>query len=170
MPSIRLSELEVRELSKLMRTTSDAHVYRKAQVIWLSYLGKSISEIAKMTNMNERTVYRWLNLYKGEKLDGLFIGLRRGRPPKITEDYKRLLLQNIQKSPQAFGYPANRWTLKLLAQHMILNTGIEVSLQRIWQILMSHNIVFRTPKVYIVNPKSYRLMKYNQITEKKLEV
>ena len=170
MPFVRLSESEVRELSKFMQTTPNAYLYRKAQVIWLSYLGKSISEITKMTNMNERTVYRWLDLYRGKKLDGLFIGLRRGRPPKITEDYKRLLLENIQKSPQAFGYPANRWTLKLLAQHMTLNTGIEVSLQRIWQILMSHNIVFRTPKVHIVNPKSYRLMKHNQITNKKLEI
>ena len=170
MPFIRLSELEVREVSKLMQTTLNVHLYRKAQVIWLSYLGKSISEIAKIANMNERTVYRWLDLYKGKKLDGLFMGLRRGRPPKITEDYKRLLFQNIQKSPQAFGYPANRWTLKLLVQHMLLNTGIEVSLQRMWQILMSHNIVFRTPKVYIINPKNYRLMKHNQITEKKLEV
>lgn len=161
MPLIRLSELEVGELRNLMQTTPNAYLYRKAQVIWLSYLGKSISEIAKITNMNERTVYRWLDLYRERKLDGLFIGSRRGRPPKITEDYKRLLLESIQKSPEAFGYPANKWTLKLLAQHMTLNTGIEASFQRIWQILISHNIVFRMPKIYIVNPKPYSLVKHN---------
>lgn len=161
MPLIRLSELEVRELTKLMQTTPSAYLYRKGQVIWLSYLGKSISEIAKITNMNERTVYRWLDLYRERKLDGLFIGSRRGRPPKITEEYKRLLLESIQKSPEAFGYPANKWTLKLLAQHMTLNTGIEASFQRIWQILISHNIVFRMPKIYIVNPKPYSLIKHN---------
>lgn len=161
MPLIRLSELEVGELRNLMQTTPNAYLYRKAQVIWLTHLGKSISEIAKITNMNERTVYRWLDLYRERKLDGLFIGSPRGRPPKITEEYKRLLLESIQKSPQAFGYPANKWTLKLLAQHMTLNTGIEASFQRIWQILISYNIVFRMPKIYIVNPKPYSLVKHN---------
>ena len=161
MPLISLSELEVGELRNLMQTTLNAHLYRKAQVIWLTHLGKGISEIATITNMNERTVYRWLAFYKEKKLDGLFIGSRRGRPPKITEEYKRLLLESIQKSPEAFGYPANRWTLKLLAQHMTLNTGIQASFQRIWQILLSHNILFRMPKVYIVNPKPYSLIKRN---------
>jgi len=144
-----------------MQTTPNAHLYRKAQVIWLTHLGKGISEIAKITNMNERTVYRWLAFYKEKKLDGLFIGSRRGRPPKITEEYKRLLLESIQKSPEAFGYPTNKWTLKLLAQHMTLNTGIQASFQRIWQILLSHNILFRMPKIYIVNPKPYSLIKHN---------
>jgi len=149
MAPIGLSELEARELSKLMQTTHNVYLYRKAQLIWLSYLGKSISDIAKITNMNERTVYRWLDLYRKKKLNGLFVGSRRGRPPKITEEYKKLLLESVQKGPEAFGYPTNRWTLKLLAHHMTLKTGIKASFQRIWQILISHNIVFRASKVYM---------------------
>ncbi|MFQ5834654.1 MAG: transposase [bacterium] len=161
MSPIGLSELEVRELSKLMQTTPSAYLYRKAQVIWLSHLGKSIPEIAAITNMNGRTVYRWLAFYRQKKLDALLIGSRRGRPPKITEEYRKLLLESVQKSPEAFGYSANRWTLKLLAEHMTLNTGIQASFQRIWQILISHNILFRMPKVYIVNPKYYSLLKHS---------
>jgi len=129
-----------------MQTTHDAHTYRKAQVVWLRYLGKSTSEIAKITNTNERTVYRWLDVYRQGSLDGLFIGPRRGRRPKITNEYKELLFETIAESPQAFGYPANRWTLKLLVQHMTLNTGIEASFQRVWQILVSRDIVFGVPR------------------------
>jgi len=129
-----------------MQTTHDAYVYRKAQAVWLRYLGKPMWEIAKITNTNERTVYRWLHLHRERGVSGVFVGPRRGRVPKITEEYKELLFETIEKSPQAFGYPVNRWTLKLLAQHMTLNTGIAASFQRIWQILISRNIVFRVPR------------------------
>ena len=146
MPFVRLSQAQVRELSEVMQTTHDAYAYRKAQLLWLRYLGKSISEIAKITNTNERTLYRWLHVYRQGSLNGLFLGLRRGRRPKITEEYKELLFETIAENPQAFGYPANRWTLKLLVQHMTLNTGIEASFQRVWQILVSRDVVFRVPR------------------------
>lgn len=154
MSPVRLSELEVKELCHLMQRTDNAYLYRRAQVVWLNYLGKPISEIVKITNMNERTIYRWLRLYKEKKLKGFSTDAhRRGRPSKITEEYKRFLAESVQKSPETFGYSAARWTLKLLAQHMALNTGIKASSQRIWQILIFYNIAFPMPRIYGLNPK-----------------
>jgi len=154
MPFVRLSELEVEQLRDLMRKTDNAYLYRRVQVVWLNYLGKSISEIVKITNMTERTIYRWLRLYKEKKLNGLSVDThRRGRPSKITEEHKRFLVESVQMSPETFGYSADRWTLKLLAQHMALNTGIKTSFQRIWQILISYNIAFPMPRTYGLNPK-----------------
>jgi len=156
---IILSNEEVEELIKFMQTVRDARLYRRAQAVWLNYLGKSILEIAKIINVNERTIYRWLYAYKKEKLGGLFINFSSGRPPKIDEKYKELLLETIRKDPKVFNYPTDRWTLKLLTQHMAWMTGTEVSSQRIRQILFSYKIVFHKPRIYVINPKKGKIVR-----------
>jgi len=145
MPSLVLSQTELRKLCELMRSTLHSHVYKRAQAVWMSYLGRPLTEIAKVINTNERTIYRWLYAFRQEGVDGLVKGPRRGRRPRITDEYKELLFRTAARTPQAFGYPQGKWTLKLLRDHMTLTTGIPVSFQRVWQILMARNTIFRVP-------------------------
>lgn len=87
MSSVRSPKVEVKQLNEFTQATPDAHLCRKAQVIRLRSLGKSVPEIAKIINMSERTIYRSPTSYREKNLKRVFIDSRRGTRPKISEKF-----------------------------------------------------------------------------------
>jgi len=149
---VKLTPDEVKKVKKLMRDAKDARLYQRAQIIWLSYLKKKVPEIAKIVGLEEHAVRRWIRRYEEEGIEGFTDKPRPGRPRKVTQEYERKLLEVVHKSPKLFGYSKTNWTLQLLAKHMRTETGVRICFQRVHQILSSHKIVFRRPKLHLVSP------------------
>ena len=86
MPAARfvrpLSEHEQFALHQHYRTTHDADLRSRTQMILLSAAGQPVAQIASLTFFGEDTVLYWLDRYEQDGIDGLADRPRSGRPPK----------------------------------------------------------------------------------------
>jgi transposase len=78
----QLSGSEVADLDRSYRTTSNADLRTRCQIILLSSEGFSTSQVAKVVRFSEDTVLYWIERFEAEGLAGLEDRPRSGRPPK----------------------------------------------------------------------------------------
>ena len=80
-PVIVLAQEEREELKRLARKTKVMACFaRRAKVILALDEGKSISETARLIEMERRHIYKWISLYKARGQLGLHDLHRTGRP------------------------------------------------------------------------------------------
>ena len=140
-----LSTDEVTALEELHRRTKDADVRSRCQMILLSNEGLSPPKIAEQVRFHRRTVTRYIQRYEAEGIDGLLTRPRSGRPPKVTEAYKSLLLQAVEQMPRMMGLPFSNWTTANLAAYLAEQTDIELSPRQVENILKAHDWGLRRP-------------------------
>jgi transposase len=100
----------------------------RAQIILLAAeQGMLAPDIAKVVRSDEETVRSWLKRYLAEGVAGLANAPRSGAMPKVTPEYRELLLKVVRQWPRSLGRAYSLWTLKRLADYMAEQTGIRVS-------------------------------------------
>ncbi|MFQ5885565.1 MAG: IS630 family transposase [Thermoplasmata archaeon] len=147
-----MSEQEIEDLRVFMRSAKDARLLKRAQMIWLSHLGRSVKEIADLLDIHPETVREWIHRYEEGGLEGLRDEPRPGRPPLANSLYMETMLELVPKSPRIVGYPWNNWTLGSLRNHLHRITGIRISEERVRQLLGEHGVRFTRPKLHLVSP------------------
>lgn len=140
-----LSTEEMVALEELYRQTKDANVRSRCQMILLSNEGQSPPQIAEQVRFHRRTVTRYIQRYEAGGIDGLLTRPRPGRPPKVTEAYKALLLQAVEQEPRMLGLPFSNWTTANLAEYLAQETGIELSPRQVENILKANDWRLRRP-------------------------
>lgn len=89
-PTLALEQLA--ELEELYRTTREARLRTRAQMVLLAAERRLVAaEIAEVVRASEETVRRWLKRYLAEGVEGLRDEPRPGAPRKVTEEYRELL-------------------------------------------------------------------------------
>lgn len=91
---------------------------QRAHILLRYSEGMPITEIEKMTHVSRPTIYKWM-----EK--SLAMGIEEGRKdkyhrpkqPVITEEAKAWVISLACQKPKDFGYAAEVWTRKALAEH-----------------------------------------------------
>jgi len=71
---IRLSAQQAEALDSFMKTALHEHGVRarcRAQAVWFSHEGKTVSQIARFLRVSERSIWKWLKAYKEKGLEGL---------------------------------------------------------------------------------------------------
>ena len=63
----------------------------------------------------------------GGGLHTLYDRARSGRPPKLSEGLRRVLVWLLKQPPDAFGYASVGWTTALLRQALATWMGVHVS-------------------------------------------
>lgn len=142
----KLKTRESRELVRLIRSSPDPRVVRRAQVIRLSARGKPPREIADLLDRSWSGVRKIINRFNTGGFASLADKPREGRPRKRTERYVALLKEAVQTNPRDCGYPFNCWTLDRLREHLARRTKIVLSLPYLSRLLSENNIVYRRPK------------------------
>ena len=81
--------------------------------------GKLITEIEKLIQVSRPTIYKWIDkaLALGIK-EGLKDKYHRPKAPVITEEAKAWVINIACKKPTDYGYAAEMWTRKSLADHV----------------------------------------------------
>jgi len=102
-----LTEKELEQLRMLLRHVQASRLKDRYQAIWFSHLGKSVQEIARLLDVSEDTVRRWIHRFEEDGFDGLADDYRSGRPPRATGRYVERLLELVHISPLRMGYPRN---------------------------------------------------------------
>lgn len=104
---------EQAELERMLRQEV-GRVALRAQMVLLSARGYSAPEISTIQGVSDVTVYSWLERFDAEGPAGLYDRPRPGRPPNIDTEAEQCLLTALERTPEAYGYPATIWTTPLL--------------------------------------------------------
>lgn len=147
-----LTPQQAEDLRAFMRASKDARLLKRAQIVWLSHLGKSVNEITDLLDISPETVREWLRRYEERGLDGLRDEERPGRPLLATPLYVSTLLAWVPRSPEKAGYPVQGWTAWLLRDHLEGATGIRISDERVRQLLVEHGFRHSRPKLWLWSP------------------
>lgn len=153
-----LTGRETRELQHLVRSSPDARVVRRAQIIRLSARGKTPEAIADLLERSGCGVRKIINRFNTEGFPSLADKPRRGRPRKTNDQYVSLLKQAVQANPRDLGYPFSCWTLERLREHLARRTKIVLSLPPLARLMAEHQIVYRRPKhgmAHLRDPQEY---------------
>jgi transposase len=118
-PKLVLTPEEVRLLEQLRQSRTAAwREVQRAQVLWRYYTGDNIATIMKAVKMTRKSVSKWIN--KALTM-GVAAGLKdtpHGSPPVLTEQAKAWVVHLACSKPKDFGYAAEVWSRKALAQHV----------------------------------------------------
>ena len=114
-----LSKEQQEELKKTVQSRK-AHIreVKRANILLRYSEGMPITEIEKMTHVSRPTIYKWMekSLAMGIE-EGLKDKYHRPKQPVITEEAKAWVISIACQKPKDFGYAAEVWTRKALAEH-----------------------------------------------------
>lgn len=115
-------------LEKWVRShTAAQNIVLRSRILLLSDAGQTVEAIAAELDTSTNTVYKWLNRYQGQGLDGIRDLPRSGQPRKLSQKKVEEVLRLTQTRVPA---GATHWSLRLMAKH----TGITIwQVQQIWQ-------------------------------------
>jgi len=124
MDTLALTTWQRRCLHRQLRSTRDAHVYRRTLAVLEVARGEPVAVVARRLLVSPRAIYYWVGAYaRGHDPADLRDCDRSGRPTLFTEPDRVRLRGLLDTSPQDLGYPAAEWTVPLLQGHLARCTG-----------------------------------------------
>jgi transposase len=127
-------------LERALRTTADAKLRHRVQIVLMAHRGRRHPEIAADTGTRQRSVQRWLNAYLDGGLDRLGPRKAKGAAPELTEDLAPALRQRVIDGPAAQGLDRANWTYAELADHLFKARGIKVGKSAMQAFCRRHEI------------------------------
>ncbi len=163
----QLTAEQISELDRLYRTTHDARVKIRAQMILLMAEKKLYSnQVAELVRETDQTVRKWLKRYLAEGIEGLRDAPRSGMPPKVTADYKQLLVEIVRRRPRSMGLPFSLWTRQRLADYLAEETGIRLDMTGVGRYLRAAGIVLSRPQHKISSPDPDYVVKKRRLKKR----
>ena len=114
-----LSKEQQEELKKTVQSRkAPIREVQRANILLRYSEGMPITEIKKMTHVSRPTIYKWMekSLAMGIE-EGLKDKYHRPKQAVITEEAKAWVVSIACQKPKDFGYAAEVWTRKALAEH-----------------------------------------------------
>ena len=149
---VRLNAKQRRRLEAVVRRRSPQHwLVQRAKMVLLSHRGLKIFQICAALSADHQVVRRWLKRF----LDGGFEALedqhRTGRPPAIDQQVWQKVATLVVQSPQRFGVPLVRWSLRELQAFVKRRFGWDVGRSSLSRFLRS--MALKPHRVrYFLNP------------------
>lgn len=126
MRQIELKEEEREELRGLMRKGKSLREQQRAHCLILSNKGYQIEQLADIFEVERDTISRWFNSWEEFQVEGLKDNPKSGRPPKLTEEESKKVLEFVQENPRQ---------LKIAVEMVREEFKKEVSLDTIKEVL-----------------------------------
>jgi transposase len=104
-----------------------------------------VENVATILKVSVRSIFRWIEKFKEQGVEGL-----RDRPKghmrsKLTEDHKGQLEQWIVRGKNVRGQ-AVHWTLKKLRRELGNNFGVHIGTTPLWKHLKKMDLVLKKPR------------------------
>jgi len=94
---------QIAALDKVYRTSKDARLRQRAQIILLAVeQGMVSAKIGAIVRQNEESVRKWLKRYEAEGIEGLKDEPRPGIEPTVTSEYQVKLVATVRRRPRSF--------------------------------------------------------------------
>jgi len=137
---IKLPDAEVESLEQVLRTSADAKLRHRAQIVLMAHRGRPRAAIARDTATTPRSVQRWLNAYLDGGLDRLRPRKAKGAAPKLTDDLAPTLRRWVIEGPAKRGLDRANWTYAELAEHLFQTEGLRVGKSAMQVFCRKHDI------------------------------
>ena len=114
-----LSKEQQEELKKTVQSRkAPIREVQRANILLRYSEGMPITEIEKLTHVSRPTIYKWMekSLAMGIE-EGLKDKYHQPKQPVITEEAKAWVINLACQKPKDYGYAAEVWTRKALAEH-----------------------------------------------------
>jgi len=141
-----LSEEDLKEIQKAIKTHVNPRVRIRAIMIRLSHEGYTAPKIAEMIGCSRQTVLSQIHRYEQEGILGLEDKHRQGASTKADANYIDQLKKSISSNPRDLGYHFSVWSVERLQKHLRQQTGVDLSPKYLNELMKKHGIVYRKPK------------------------
>lgn len=149
MPKIinyQLSEDEARIIEHAIQHDTRADVVRRATAVQMLHLGMGMEVVTQVLGVADGAVYEWHERWREEGLEGLANRPKSGRPRKTSAEYWQVLEKALDTDPEEYGYLFSIWTLETLRDHLVAETGVHISVERLRVQMKERGYVWRRPK------------------------
>lgn len=108
--------------------------------------GEAPSTVIQSLGLNRTSIYRWLNQYEVEGLDGLVESIAQGPAPKLTEKQRQQVRRWILgKDPRQHGFDFGLWSRRIVQALIQERMQISLGLTAVGRLLASLNITPQKP-------------------------
>jgi len=106
-------------------------------------MGFDFGAVARLYNVDERTMQRWVSAYNRQGIDGLIEKARSGRPRKITKG-KAAEIVDLVKHPEKAGQV--HWTGRKIHGHLRRELELEVGYSTVMRFLKEQRFRLKVPQ------------------------
>ena len=111
--------------------------------------GMRVQEISQRLGMHEEYLRELIRRFNTMGFEGLVQRRRSGRPPRVTEEERSIIVEVATAPPQAFGWPFNQWSLRKLQQFLVsMKLVSPVSHSTIARVLKKANVSFQRTRTW----------------------
>ena len=101
-------------------------------------LEEAFEDVADDFQVSSRTIFRWINNFKDDGIEGLKGGIQGQRRSNLPEDQKELVIKWVKEGIDPNGMPVN-WTLEALRKAIKQHLNASISLMPLWLMLKNRN-------------------------------
>jgi transposase len=104
------------------------------------------SQVSSVFGIDRSTLYRWLEGYQQDGIDGLHRKTGSGRPRLLNELTEVELREIVLTSALSYGYESDLWTVGRLHRVITEAFQVEVSKHTIWRRLVAAGLTYQKPE------------------------
>lgn len=109
---------KLRHLLAQCERENDLRIWKRTKGVLLYLKDKRPDEISDLLDVGLKSVYRWLDRYNRQEVEGLYEGHHTGRPPLLRQAQLARLEDILDSGPIAYGLTTGIWTSPTV-QHII---------------------------------------------------
>jgi len=141
-----------KQLEKLPNLQKEARLYgnmilfRRATALLMLRLNATQHDIAQAIGVCRESISRWIALFLARGAAGLRPKKSPGRKSRLSKQQHKCLKQQVQKGPQAWGYPGGVWTSAMLQEHIQKQFGVFYTIGYIPELMRNIGLSYIKPK------------------------
>jgi transposase len=143
---VRLTSWQRRRLEQLRDHGPSPRIVRRVICLLRSAAGEKAGTIARVTGLGLDSISNIRRRWRMRGMRSLIDRPRCGRPPRITDRYRRELRRALRDDPPALGYVFTVWSIARLRTHLHKITGISVSCDWLRCLVHAEGFVVGRPK------------------------
>lgn len=147
-----LTEEEQQWVQRIYHHTTDAMLKTHCHIILLSLQHYSVPQIAALVFYSEDMMADTIQAFNGAGLQGIIPQPKGGRPPKLTAEFLKKLLELVEADPRDLGYAFSSWTAGLLAAVLQEQLELEVSESCVRRALHQQDYTVQRPVLTVSSP------------------
>jgi transposase len=151
-------------LSKALRQTVEARVFRRIQAVLLIAEGRTFGETSHITGLTTQSVYNLVHRYlQSHQVESLYDLPHPGRPPEAPNLQVSQILRELRRSPLHLGYRTNVWTVETLALHLSQRYQCSISPWTLRRRMKHMDLVCKRPRYFYSQKHPHRAQKKGRL-------
>jgi transposase len=119
----------------VLKQTTEARVFRRAQAVREVVAGHHINAVSALFHFTNSALRKWVQRFASQGPQGLLDRPRSGRPPKVTCALERHLTRLIDQDPLQHGSLYSQWSCRELATVLAQQTGVSLGRESVRRVL-----------------------------------